>query len=250
MNCPNCGKSLPDGLNNKIKFCPICGERLFEEGRKHIIEIFVVGNRDELSGSMLVFVDDREMYETKVMDSIFLSVESGFHTLKFRQKIRSKSITLLVNCDYNIKANYNSLSGLIETSVTKLSDEPGSNPGATRPDFSGVKIANPAMVSNDGERSFDVLLGDDDPEYEIKATSGLKEGTLRIFSERLEFSPGDQFKKEVLQYVNVVGIGRKMGSVDIQLAGNVHKIYSIPKDTYNEVLAYLTNRIGEVKSKK
>jgi predicted nucleic acid-binding Zn-ribbon protein len=249
MNCPKCGERLPDGISTKLKFCPVCGDRLFEDGEKYIVQIFVTGNREEKSGGMLVFVDDREMYETKVMDSIYISLSAGFHSLKFRQKIRSKSITLLVNCDYSIKASYNTLSSLIETSVTKIEDKAGAGGVVEHVDFSKATIATPSMVSSD-ERAFDVMLGEDDPEFEMNATSGLVEGELKIFSERLEFSPKGQFKKEVINYVNVDKIRKKMGSIDVELGGNVHKIYSIPKDIYNEVLAYLTNKISEVKRKK
>ena len=49
-----------------------------------------------------------------------------------------------------------------------------------------------------------VVIGEaelDDPEYEINATSGFKEGILRLYAERLEFSSEKDFKKEIIQYI-------------------------------------------------
>ena len=111
-------------------------------------------------------------------------------------------------------------------------------------------MAVPVMESEDGTRSFDVILGEDDPDYEIKVTSGLREGTLRLYSERCEFSIEGNFKNEITSYKDVAEVKKKMGSIDIVCDGNVHKVYSIPKDTYNEVLAYLTNRISAVKGRQ
>ena len=111
--------------------------------------------------------------------------------MKFRQKIRSKTISLPVNSDYVIRPYFNSLSGLIETNVQQ------------------VKIS--------------------DAEHGGKGRAGIM-----------------ITKKEVLQYKEIVSVRRKMGSLDIECAGNVHKVYSIPKDIYNEVMAFLTNRISEV----
>ena len=245
MICPKCGKKLPSGINMNISFCPLCGERLFEEGKQYLIEIQCVGQREGDNAVMMVFVDDSQMYEAKAGDSIYIAVGAGFHTLKFRQKIRSKTITLLVASNYLIRPYFNTLSGLIETNVTTVEN---TSEGLSRKDIAGKKITKPVMVSEDGKKTFDVMLGDDDPEYEFKATCGFKEGVLRLYSERCEFSPEDKLKKEVLQYKNIVAVKRKMGSIDIQCAGNVHKVYSIPKDIYNEVMAFLTNRISEVQS--
>ncbi|WP_022765106.1 hypothetical protein [Butyrivibrio sp. XPD2006] len=243
MICPKCGKPLPGDMNMSIRFCPLCGERLFDAGKKYLIEIQCVGQREGDNAVMMVFIDDRQMYEAKAGDSIYIAVEAGFHSIKFRQKIRSRIITLLVNCNYVLKPYFNSLSGLIETNVNKVE---GSSGGMTPKSLGDKKITNPVMVTEEGEKAFDILLGDDDPEYEFRATSGLKEGILRVYSERCEFSTEGQFKKEVVQYKNVVSVKRKMGSLDIECAGNVHKVYSIPKDIYNEVMAFLTNRISEV----
>ena len=242
MICPKCGKSLPGKMWMSFRFCPFCGERLFDEGRKYLLEIQCVGQR-EGDNAMIVFLDDRQMYEAKAGDSIYIAVDGGFHSIKFRQKIRSRIITLLVNCNFVLKAYFNSLSGLIETNVNKVE---GSSGGITPKSLGDKKITSPVMVTEEGEKAFDILLGDDYPEFEFKATSGFKEGILRIYSERCEFSTEGQFKKEVIQYKNVVAVKRKMGSLDIECAGNVHKVYSIPKDIYNEVMAFLTNRISEV----
>ena len=76
--------------------------------------------------------------------------------------------------------------------------------------------------------------------------SGKKEGILRLYAERVEFSSKKDFKKEVVQYRDVVEVRKRMGSIDLICAGNVHKVYSIPKDIYNEVMAFLTNRIEKV----
>ena len=215
--------------------------------KSYVIEIQCVGQREGEDALMMLFVDDRQMYEVKAGESMFIALEAGFHSLKFRQKIRSKTITLHVNSDYVIRPYFNSLSGLIETNVTKTQFTGREN--KEDGDF-GIRITEPVMESADGKKTFDVMLGDDDPEFEFNTTSGLKEGVLRIFYERCEFSPKDEFKKEVLQYKKIVSVKRKMGSLDIECAGNVHKVYSIPKDIYNEVMAFLTNRISEVRDRQ
>ncbi len=243
MDCPKCGKSLPENLSLRINFCPLCGDRLFEAGKKYLIEIQCAGQRDDENGPMRVFVDDKMLYEVIQGESICFPVEAGFHVLKFRHKIRSKSITLLVTSSYVIKAYYNTISGLIETNVNIMED---ARNGIDDKALAKKKLTTPVMVSEDGQRSFDILLGDDDPEYELKVTSGFKEGILRIYTERCEFTPSSQNKKEVLSYKNVLAVKKKMGSIDLVCGGNVHKVYSIPKDIYNEVLAFLTNRISEV----
>ena len=243
MICPKCKKALPSNMNMNIRFCPLCGEELFARGKNYVIEVQCVGQRESEDAILMLFVDDRQMNEVKAGDSIFIALEAGFHSLKFRQKIRSKTISLPVNSDYVIRSYFNSLSGLIETNVQKVQVAGGDN---NTKGHAGIKITKPVMVSVDGKKTFDVMLGDDDPEYEFAATSGFKEGVLRLFSERCEFSPDDKFKKEVLQYKEIVSVKRKMGALDIECAGNVHKVYSIPKDIYNEVMAFLTNRISEV----
>ncbi len=226
-----------------IKFCPICGEKLFVDGKSYVIEVQCIGQRENEDSFMMLFIDDRQMYEVRPGESINIALDAGFHNLKFRQKIRSKTISLLVTSGYAIRSYYNSLSGLIETNIQKV-DGGG---GELTPNLRGsLKITKPVMVSEDGKKAFDIMLGDDDPEYEFGATSGLYEGVLRLYSERLEFSLEGRYKKEVLQYKEIVGIRRKMGALDIECAGNVHKVYSIPKDIYNEVMAFLTNRISEV----
>ena len=53
--------------------------------------------------------------------------------------------------------------------------------------------------------------------------------------------------KEVVDYKNVISVKKKMGTIDILCDGNVHKIYSIPKDIYNEVMSFLSNRIEDVR---
>ncbi len=246
MNCPKCGKRLPDNMSMNIRFCPLCGEKLFDEGKKYLIEIQCTGQRSGENDVMMVFVDDMHMYEVRPGENICFAVEAGFHSIKFRYKIRSRSISLLVANSYSIRTYFNTLSGLIETNVNIVEN---SGAGLSTGELAQKKLTKPVMVSEDGKRSFDVMLGDDDPEYEIKVTSGLKEGVLRIYSERLEFSPSDELKKEIISYKNVTAVKRKMGSIDVQCEGNVHKVYSIPKDIYNEVLAFLTNRVGEVQGK-
>ncbi len=247
MICPKCGKSLPEKINMKITFCPMCGERLFEVGRKYIIEIQCAGQRTSDGDTMKMFVDDKQLYEIIPGESICVLLNSGYHTLKFRHKIRNKSIDLLVNSSYLIKTYYNSLSGLIETSILKVEESEG---GIDPAELKGKQVAVPIMESEDGTRSFDVILGEDDPDYEIKVTSGLREGTLRLYSERCEFSIEGNFKNEITSYKDIAEVKKKMGSIDIVCDGNVHKVYSIPKDTYNEVLAYLTNRISAVKGRQ
>lgn len=246
MNCPKCGKQLPENMNIRMNFCPACGDKLFVAGRKYLIEIQCVGQRESENSAMMVFLDDRHLYEALPGETICFAVEAGFHTLKFRQKIRSKTINLLVTSSYVLKAYYNTLSGLIETSVGIVDD---SEKGIDPKELAKKELTSPVMISEDGQRTFDIMLGDDDPEYEIKVTSGLKEGILRLYSERCEFSPSSSYAKEVTHYKNVLAVRKKMGSLDIQCEGNVHKVYSIPKDIYNEVMAFLTNRISEVQAR-
>ena len=246
MICPKCGKGLPEKINMRITFCPLCGERLFEVGKKYIVEIQCAGQRMTDTETMKLFIDDRQLYEIIPGENICVLVDAGYHTLKFRHKIRNKSIDLLINSSYLIKTYYNSLSGLIETSILKVED---SQDGVDLAKIGNKQIAVPIMESDDGTRTFDVILGEDDPDYEIKVTSGLKEGTLRLYSERCEFSMDGTHKSETLSYKDVLEVKKKMGSIDIVCDGNVHKVYSIPKDTYNEVLAYLTNRISAVRGR-
>ena len=245
MNCPKCGKELPENNNVRINFCPVCGDRLFVAGRKYLVEIQGFGPRDG-ENAMMVFLDDRILYEVKNGESICFPVEAGFHVLKFRQKIRSKVINLLVTSSYLIKTYYNTLSGLIETNVNIVENSEG---GIAKEDLDKRDLTSPVMISEDGQRSFDIMLGDDEPEYELKVTSGLMEGVLRLYSERCEFSPSSNYSKDVTHYKNVLSVKKKMGSLDIQCEGNVHKVYSIPKDIYNEVMAFLTNRISEVQAR-
>lgn len=238
MNCPKCNHILPENISKKINFCPFCGEKLFEDGKDFMVEISCTGQRNLDGGIIMLFLDDTTLYEIQPGDRIFITLRAGFHNLKFRHKIRNKAINLLVSNNYSIRAYYNSLSGLIETTVSEVDDKLYASV------FSNARIAKPTMVTNQGEKGLDILLGEDEPEYEINATSGFKEGILRIYAERCEFSSEKDFNKEVVQYKDVVAIKKKMGSLDIQCAGNVHKVYSIPKDIYNEVLAFLTNRVG------
>jgi hypothetical protein len=199
------------------------------------------------SDLMKMFVDDKQLYELTPGDNICIMLDAGFHTFKFRQKIRNKSIDLLVNAGFVVKAYYNTLSGLIETNVTRI---PGAREGVNLNEIKNLHLAMPIMESSNGQKDFDLALGEDDPEYEIKVTTGLLEGVLKIFSERCEFSTEGNYKKEVTNYKNVVEVKKKMGSIDIVCDGNVHKVYSIPKDIYNEVLAFLNNRISAVKGRE
>ncbi len=246
MICPNCGKKLPENMNVKMNFCPMCGEKFFEDGKKYLLQIQFAGQRNADESILMVFVDEKTLYEVKPGEDICFAVDAGFHVLKFRHKIRNKTISLLVTSGYIIKAHFNSLSGLIETNVLKIEN---SENGLSKKDLGAVKLAKPTMESESGARGFDIMLGEDDPEYEIRVTSGLREGVLKLYSERCEFSGNNDLKSETILYKNVVAVRKKMGSIDIQCDGNVHKVYSIPKDIYNEVLAFLTNRIGNVGGK-
>lgn len=240
MNCPNCNHILPDNISHKINFCPYCGGKLFETGKEFLLEVSCTGQRNLDGGVIMLFLDDSTLYEIQPGDKIIISVRAGFHTLNFRHKIRNKVIQVLVSNNYTIRAYYNSLSGLIETTVSEVDEK------HYKSVFGSAKIAKPVMVTNEGQKGLDIMLGEDAPEYEVSATTGFKEGILRIYAERCEFSCEKDFKKEVVQYKDVVAIKKKMGSLDIHCTGNVHKVYSIPKDIYNEVLSFLTNRIADV----
>jgi len=237
MICPYCKRQLPDNINPKIKFCPLCGKKLFEDGNDYIIQITCVGHRTGDGNVMMVFLDEKQLYEVKTGETIRFAVKAGFHMLKFRQKIRSKNITLLVNSGYQIKTTYNTVSGLIETNIKKNEDEDDDK-------IIEADLTMPVMISDMGARGFDSLLGVDEPEFVVKATEGLKEGVLSIYSERLEFKGNIDITKDVVDYKNIVSVKKKMGTIDILCDGNVHKIYSIPKDIYNEVMSFLNNRIG------
>ncbi len=243
MKCPKCGEVLPANMNAKIKFCPVCGESLFQAGKHYLIEVMCTGQRDEAMTPMMVFVDDRLLYEVRPGETISFSVAAGFHVLKFRHKIRNKVISLLVTSNYVIKSYFNTLSGLIETNVSTVEGTEGGMDALT---VASLNVTRPVMISEDGKKGFDVLLGEDDPEYEIRVTSGLQEGILKIFTERCEFIPGGQMKKDTILYRDVLAVRKKMGALDLLCEGNVHKVYSIPKDIYNEVLAFLNNRIEDV----
>ena len=240
MNCHSCKSVLPDNLNTKINFCPICGGKLYEDGKEFLVEVSCTGQRSLSGGTIMLFVDESVFYEISPGEKIYFTARAGFHSLKFRHKIRNKVIQILLASDFSIKVYYNSLSGLIETSVYEVDEKDRDSV------FSGAVISKPIMVSKDGQRTFDVMLREDKPEYEVNVTSGLKEGILRIYSERLEFSGKKDFKKETVQFKDVVAVRKKLGSIDLQCAGNVHKVYSIPKDIYNEVIAFLNNRIQDM----
>ena len=244
MNCPNCKRVLPDNISLRINFCPLCGKKLFEDGKDYLIQIACVGHRSTDGNVMMVFLDEKQLYEVKAGETICFAVKAGFHALKFRQKIRSKNITLLVNSGYAIKAAYNTVSGLIETNVIKFDDD---DEEASEKRVREADLTAPVMVSETGARGFDSVLGVDDPEYEVKATEGFKEGVLSIFSERLEFKGNNDMGKEIVDFKNIVSVKKKMGTIDILCDGNIHKIYSIPKDIYNEVMSFLNNRIEDVR---
>ena len=36
MNCPNCKRVLPDNISLRINFCPLCGKKLFEDGKDYL----------------------------------------------------------------------------------------------------------------------------------------------------------------------------------------------------------------------
>ena len=241
MLCPKCKRLLPEKVNIKINFCPLCGERLYEAGRKYLIQVQSNISRDS-DGKMMMFLDDRDMYDIKALDTVCIAVEAGFHTLNFRYKIRNKKITILVASNYMIGANYNTLSGLIETNIMKVDE---TEDGLSEKDLNHMELSSPVMVSDDGIKSFDAITGHDTPEFELSVTSGLKGGILRIYTNRMEFVAERDYKKDLTQFADIVCVRPKMGSIDIQCEGNVHKVYSIPKDNYNEVLAFLNNRIGD-----
>ena len=77
MNCPKCGKVLPEGVNVKINFCPLCGERLYEDGKKYLIQVQSNISRDS-ADKMLMFVDDRDLYDIKPLKTVHVAVDAGF----------------------------------------------------------------------------------------------------------------------------------------------------------------------------
>ncbi|MCR5155430.1 MAG: hypothetical protein K6C96_01955 [Butyrivibrio sp.] len=209
--------------------------------KRYLIQIQTNFTRDN-SEKMLVFVDDRELYEAKPMETISLVLNEGFHMIRFRYRIRDKLMPLLISSSYSIAANYNSLSGLIEVNIRKVSD---SENGIDDKELAFIDLTQPSLVSEEGRKGLDIAVEDDDPVYVFSGTSGLKEGVLRIYEKRLEFATAKDFKIEAVRYANVVAVKPKMGSIDVQCEGNVHKVYSIPKENYNEVMAFLNNRIAK-----
>lgn len=245
MRCPNCKQTLADNINTKVNFCPFCGKRLYDTSKHYLMHIYSMGAVDMALGNMLVFIDERLMYEVKAGEGLLIVLEAGFHTIKFRVGVRNKSIQILLDADFEIKAHFNTATSLIETLVNEME---GTEDGHNAESISKEEISQPVMISETGEKGFETVLGDDMPEYEFKASSGLLEGELKLYSERLEFTPAGGMKKETLDYKNIVAVNRKMGTIDVQCAGNVHKVYSIPKDIYNEVIVFLTKKIEEVKN--
>ncbi len=237
MRCPKCSERLPDYTKIKLRFCPVCGERLFEQGEKYHITIICSGQRNLTDSAMHVFVDEKQMYEMMPADKIVIELDSGFHSIKFKRNIRNKNISLLVSANYEIRVYFNTLSGLIETVVSQIIEKKGMEVAATPP----------KMVSEDGRKTFDILFEEDDPEYDFKTTSGFTEGRLKIYSMRCEFIKDVSLKKEVTNYKDVLRVRKKMGSIEFKCDGNVRKVYSIPKDIYNDVMAFLTNRIQDIK---
>ena len=243
MRCPSCKQVLNDKISAKLNFCPLCGTKLYYEDRNYLLHIYSVGQRDNSASALIVFIDERLMYEVKPGDGLMIPLNGGFHSLKFRCGVRTKAIQIIFDSDFEIKAYFNTLTGLIETSILPID---GTQEAHTSEEVAQMEIAQPIMVSEAGERGFDTLLGVDEPDYSMRATSGFLEGVLRLYSDRMEFSPDGNTRDEVTDYIKIVDVKKKMGAIDVECAGNVHKVYSIPKDIYNEVIVYLTNRIKEV----
>ncbi|WP_026516627.1 zinc ribbon domain-containing protein [Butyrivibrio sp. MC2021] len=238
MKCPKCGGLIKEKMN----FCPFCGKKVFEQGLEYLVKITCLGQRDEERSAMKIFVDDDKLYEVKPGETICFAAKSGYHTFKFRHKIRNKTIQIQLLSNYIIKTYYNTLTGLIETNVTGIDDM--EDPEA-KAEFDDITLTDPVLTSEN--RKWEITSIDNDgPDYEIKASSGFKEGTLSLFAERCEFRSDNDMKIDVTEYKNVIKITKKLGSVAFECGGKIHKVYSIPKDTYNEVLAYLTNHIEAI----
>ncbi len=239
MRCSNCGEMISDRAN----FCPICGKKATPDAGEYLVKIACQGQRDDENNVMRVFLDDNKLYEVKPGESICFSAGAGFHNLKFRYKIRSKPIQIFLSSNYLIKVYYNPLTGLIETAVTSVSDMDDSE---AEDEFKDTFINEP-VVSSD-EKNWAVSdIDKDRPEYEVLATSGFKEGVLSIFGERCEFKCKSTPKAEIIYYKNVRAIKRRMGTITLECEGKIHKVYSIPKDSYNEIMVYLTNHIEALK---
>lgn len=244
MRCHNCKQILDDKISSKLNFCPLCGTRLFDESKTFFVTIYSVGQRENVAGDMLIFVDERILYEATPGNGVFFNINGGFHTIKFRTGVRTKVIQILIDSDFEIRAYFNSLTSLIETNVNPLE---GTGAGHTPKEIAAEQFTEPKMVSDIGEKGFQMILGEEEPDYDVEATSGLMVGKLKIYGDRMEFSPDRINKTDVTDFIKIVGVRRKMGAIDVQCEGNVHKIYSIPKDTYNEIMVYLTNRIQEIR---
>ena len=242
MICPNCGNSLPEKLNMQVQYCPMCGGRFYDTGKKYLIEIQFLSFSDSDSQKMFVLLDEEKLYEVKCGDTICFAVSPGKHSINFRYLIRNKSITILVTCGYAIGVSYNTGSGLIETNISKVEN---SAEGITEEELKDKKLTDPVMITGADFKDIETMLGEEEPDYVLEATTGFKEGRLCLYSEKMEFTPVKDFKKESLSYNDIVAVKKKMGAIDVECVGNVHKVYSIPKEIYNEVLAYLNNRIAD-----
>lgn len=240
MKCPKCGARLKSNMN----FCPFCGGKMFEQGTEYLIKISCQGPRDDEKTVMKVFLDDEKLYEVKPGESICFSAKAGYHVIKFRHKIRSKTIQLQLQSNFLIKTYYNTITGLIETNVNGIEDMADPDNKKT---FAGEPLSEPVLTK--ANKKWEITSIDKDgPDYEIKASSGFKEGTLYLFAERCEFKCESDFKVDVTEYKNVLKVTRKLGSVAFECAGKIHKVYSIPKESYNEIMAYLTNHVEAIKT--
>ncbi len=65
MNCPNCKNILPENINSRINFCPICGGKLYEDGKEFLVEVICTGQRTLTGGTMMLFVDEMVFYEVR-----------------------------------------------------------------------------------------------------------------------------------------------------------------------------------------
>ncbi len=236
MNCPKCKGIIPDNGPEQLNYCPFCGVKLFDTDNEYLIEVTNIGHRN-LDRAMILLVDEIAIYELRPEESIYFSIKGGYHVLKFRYDIRSKPIQIMVSSNYTIRVNYNSLSSLIETAVSAIDNE------SFKDMIKNSRRAVPVLDAGKLGSREAALLGEDGPEVEMRVSTGLKEGLLRIYADRMEFSADNELKRDITNYTDVLSVSKKLGSIDIRCDGNVHKIYSIPKDIYNDVMAFLNNRI-------
>ncbi|MCR4902328.1 MAG: SHOCT domain-containing protein [Butyrivibrio sp.] len=242
MICPKCRKNAGD----KFKFCPFCGAELTNTQQ---IKLTIVrkGQRFDDNPAMTVFIDEEAVYYIRSAEKLVLNIDPGWHSIKFIFKIREKTIDLNINQNTMIEAEYNTLSGLIETVLTprinftvkdgkvKSVENAASSATEINPNAVGTK-ADPSVIA-------EMRAGNNKAMYEIKTTTGFLNGTLYIYANRVEFITGANNKTTLISFNDVKKVEKKMGNIDIVEKDDNHNIFVIPREKFTEVFSYLNEHV-------